>query len=234
MQSLLVLGTSAELVGLANATLELTLEYIKLRQQFGKPLGSFQVLQHRAVNGYIDIELNRSLVYRTSSAWDAGQCHQAMVSALKARTSRSALEVTRAALQMHGAIGYYRGARHRSLLQARAVARGAVRQRHQPRDAIFAADPGRGRSEPMSGRTLHVDIAARGIATVTLNRPEKGNPYNSEMLDALAAEFARLGGDARVRVVLLRGAGRHFCVGADLSRGAAAGPQAAMSPPVPA
>jgi len=106
MQSVLVLGTSAELVGLADAALDMTLEYLKFRKQFGKPLGSFQALQHRAVNGYIDIELNRSLVYRVFSAWDAGQRHPAMVSALKARTSRSALEVTRAALQMHGAIGY--------------------------------------------------------------------------------------------------------------------------------
>lgn len=106
VRELLVLGTSAQLLGVSNAALDMTLEYIKFRQQFGKPLGSFQALQHRAADCFVDVELNRSLVYRVFSAWDAGQCHPAMVSATKARTTRSALEITRTALQMHGAIGY--------------------------------------------------------------------------------------------------------------------------------
>jgi alkylation response protein AidB-like acyl-CoA dehydrogenase len=106
MQEFLMLGVAIELVGLATEALNVTLDYIKLRQQFGKPIGSFQVLQHRAVNGFIDIELNRSLVYRVLAAYDAGEHHPAMVSAAKARASRAALEITRGALQMHGAIGY--------------------------------------------------------------------------------------------------------------------------------
>ena len=106
MREFLMLGTSVELVGLAAAAHDVTLDYVKLRQQFGKPIGSFQVLAHRAVNGFIDIELNRSLVYRVLAAYDAGEHHPAMVSAAKARAARSALEITRAALQMHGAIGY--------------------------------------------------------------------------------------------------------------------------------
>src|SRR5262249_17446162 len=100
------LGAAVELVGVAAAALDVTLEHIKLRQQFGKPIGSFQVLQHRAVDGFIDIELNRSLIYRVLAAFDAGEHHPAMVSAAKARASRAALAITRAALQMHGAIGY--------------------------------------------------------------------------------------------------------------------------------
>jgi alkylation response protein AidB-like acyl-CoA dehydrogenase len=106
LQEFLTLGTAAELVGLAAAALGVTLDYVKLRQQFGRPIGSFQVLQHRAVDGFVDIELDRSLVYRVLAAWDAGEHHPAMVAAAKARASRSALQVTRAALQMHGAIGY--------------------------------------------------------------------------------------------------------------------------------
>ena len=85
----LMLGAAIELVGLAAAALDVTLDYIKLRQQFGKPIGSFQVLQHRAVNGFIDIELNRSLAYRVLAAYDAGEHHPAMVSAVKARASRA-------------------------------------------------------------------------------------------------------------------------------------------------
>ena len=106
MQELLMLGAAIELVGLASEALNVTLEHIKLRQQFGRSIGSFQVLQHRAVNGFIDIELNRSLVYRVLAAYDAGEHHPAMVSAAKARASRCALEIVRGALQMHGAIGY--------------------------------------------------------------------------------------------------------------------------------
>jgi 3-oxochol-4-en-24-oyl-CoA dehydrogenase len=106
MRDVLALGASAELLGLSQAALDMSLEHIRLRQQFGKPLGSFQALQHRAASCFVDIELNRSLVYRVVSAWDAAQCHPAMVSAAKARTSRAALEITRAALQMHGAVGY--------------------------------------------------------------------------------------------------------------------------------
>jgi alkylation response protein AidB-like acyl-CoA dehydrogenase len=106
LQELLMLGAAVELVGLAAAAHEITLDYVKLRQQFGKPIGSFQVLQHRAVDGFIDIELNRSLIYRVLAAFDVGEHHPAMVAAAKARASRTALAVTRAALQMHGAIGY--------------------------------------------------------------------------------------------------------------------------------
>ncbi len=106
MQEFLVLGLSVELIGLASAALNVTLDYIKMRQQFGRPIGSFQVLQHRAVDGFIDIELDRSLAYRVLAAFDAGEHHPAMVCAAKARASRSALEIVRGALQMHGAIGY--------------------------------------------------------------------------------------------------------------------------------
>jgi alkylation response protein AidB-like acyl-CoA dehydrogenase len=106
LQEFLMLGAGVELLGLAAAALDVTLDYIKLRQQFGRPIGSFQVLQHRAVNSFVDIELNRSLAYRVISAFDAGEHDRAMVSAVKARTSRCALEIIRGALQMHGAIGY--------------------------------------------------------------------------------------------------------------------------------
>ncbi len=106
MQELLVLGTSVELLGVAQAALDMTLAYIKLREQFGKAIGSFQALQHRVVNCYVDVELNRSLLFRVLAAWDAGTCHPAMVSAVKARVGKGALNVVRSALQLHGAIGY--------------------------------------------------------------------------------------------------------------------------------
>jgi 2-(1,2-epoxy-1,2-dihydrophenyl)acetyl-CoA isomerase len=57
---------------------------------------------------------------------------------------------------------------------------------------------------------------ADGIATVTLNRPEKLNAYTVEMGDAVVDAFARARADAAVRAVILTGAGRAFCAGVDL------------------
>jgi 2-(1,2-epoxy-1,2-dihydrophenyl)acetyl-CoA isomerase len=56
-----------------------------------------------------------------------------------------------------------------------------------------------------------------GIATITLNRPERLNAMNDELMTALAESFARVASDESVRVVVLTGAGRGFCSGADLS-----------------
>lgn len=69
----------------------------------------------------------------------------------------------------------------------------------------------------MTLQTISVDLSPRGIATLLFNRPERGNAFDQTMLDELASEFARLAGDERVRVVVLRGSGRHFCTGADLA-----------------
>ena len=106
MQELLILGTAAELLGVAQAALDMTVGYTKLREQFGKLIGSFQALQHRMVDCYVDVELNRSLLFKVLSAWDDDTSHPAMVPAVKARLSKAALKTVRAALQLHGAIGY--------------------------------------------------------------------------------------------------------------------------------
>jgi methylglutaconyl-CoA hydratase len=53
------------------------------------------------------------------------------------------------------------------------------------------------------------EIDARGVASVTLNRPRVNNAYNGALIDALIETFARLDRDPALRVVVLRGAGRH-------------------------
>ena len=58
-----------------------------------------------------------------------------------------------------------------------------------------------------------------GIATVTLNRPEKMNAFTTQMRDELVAVFDETDADDAVRVVIITGAGRAFCAGADLSSG---------------
>ncbi|HEY6257556.1 MAG TPA: enoyl-CoA hydratase-related protein [Xanthobacteraceae bacterium] len=76
----------------------------------------------------------------------------------------------------------------------------------------------------MTFQTIVVEVSARRIATVALNRPERGNAFDQVMLDELAQAFAALGADDAVRVVALRGSGRHFCTGADLAARAGAAP----------
>jgi len=80
-------------------------------------------------------------------------------------------------------------------------------------------------------QTLSVDISPRRIATITLNRPDRGNAFNQTLLDELGDQLKRLAADERARIVVLRGAGKHFCTGADL---ASRGPGGQAEPPQPA
>lgn len=64
--------------------------------------------------------------------------------------------------------------------------------------------------------TISVETDARGVATLTLNRPEKHNAMSGEMLDELKQAAAALAADETVRVVVLTGAGKSFCAGGDL------------------
>jgi methylglutaconyl-CoA hydratase len=61
---------------------------------------------------------------------------------------------------------------------------------------------------------LLASVSARGVATLTFNRPDRANSYDAAMLDALADGVEAFGRDAAVRVIVLRGAGRHFSAGA--------------------
>jgi methylglutaconyl-CoA hydratase len=75
--------------------------------------------------------------------------------------------------------------------------------------------------------TIAVDVSPRRIATVLLNRPDRGNAFNQVMLDELGGALKALAADDTARLVVLRGAGKHFCTGADLSsRGPSAQSQA--------
>lgn len=64
--------------------------------------------------------------------------------------------------------------------------------------------------------TLRLQRAARGGATLVLNRPERGNAFNQRMLDELHGVLTSLAQDPDVRILVLRGEGKHFCTGADI------------------
>ena len=68
----------------------------------------------------------------------------------------------------------------------------------------------------MTQDVVLLDVDARGVATVTLNRPEVGNAYNAAMLDGLIEGLRRLAADPAVRCLVVRGAGKHFQAGADI------------------
>ena len=69
----------------------------------------------------------------------------------------------------------------------------------------------------MTESTTALEIDARGVATVTLNRPERNNAYNGDMIAELLDGAAALNANPDVRVVVLRGSGKHFQAGADLA-----------------
>ena len=103
----------AELCGIMGRSLEITLEYLKTRVQFGKAIGSFQALQHRAVDLYIQQELSTAVLGDCLSVLDGvngsepnAKTRSAAASRVKARCTDAALLITRQAIQMHGAIGF--------------------------------------------------------------------------------------------------------------------------------
>jgi alkylation response protein AidB-like acyl-CoA dehydrogenase len=101
------LTSAAELVGLMDAALQITLSHLKTREQFGKPLGAFQALQFRAVDAHVQISLTRSLVNEAARlALGGGAASVLMTSGAKAKASAAAIAVTRDMIQLHGAIGF--------------------------------------------------------------------------------------------------------------------------------
>jgi alkylation response protein AidB-like acyl-CoA dehydrogenase len=102
--------TSAELVGHMQRQLELTIEYLKTRKQFGQAIGSFQALQHRLVDLWMEKEMarhaTRAAAARLDTAGLARAERRAAASGAKARASAAALLVGKQAIQLHGAIGF--------------------------------------------------------------------------------------------------------------------------------
>lgn len=92
------LMASAEMVGIAQRLFDDTLDYVKTREQFGQPIGRFQVIQHRMVDGYAKVEQMQSALYRHLLQNGDAQ-------GLKAFIGESALWVAHQAVQLHGGMG---------------------------------------------------------------------------------------------------------------------------------
>ncbi len=86
---------------------ELTIDYLKTRKQFGVAIGSFQALQHRAVDMFVALEQARSMSYLATMMAEAEDALQRrrMLSAAKVQIGRSARFLGQQAIQLHGGIG---------------------------------------------------------------------------------------------------------------------------------
>ena len=97
---------AAEAVGIMADTLELTTDYLKTRVQFGVPIGSFQALQHRAVDMLIELELARSMAILAAVSLDqTAETRRRNIAAAKAQIGRAGRYIGQQAVQLHGAIG---------------------------------------------------------------------------------------------------------------------------------
>lgn len=96
-----------EASGLSQRVIELTLEHVKTRHQFDKPIGTYQAVSHQVVDGYVETELARSLAYW--AAWCVAEGDESAgtaVAAAKAAAGEAAVFVCERAIQVHGGIGF--------------------------------------------------------------------------------------------------------------------------------
>ena len=101
------LGAAAQLIGLSQQMIDVTVDYVGQREQFGKVVGSFQAVKHHMSNALLAVEFARPMVYVAAYAVANATPHRDReVSAAKAMASDAADRVCRLALQCHGAIGY--------------------------------------------------------------------------------------------------------------------------------
>jgi alkylation response protein AidB-like acyl-CoA dehydrogenase len=103
----LCVALSAECTGIAQRTMEMAVEYAKDRQQFGRPIGSYQAVSHRCAQMLLETENSRSAVY--GAAWAADSEPESLplaASIAKAYSSDAGWRVPDASIQVHGGIGF--------------------------------------------------------------------------------------------------------------------------------
>ena len=102
------IGLSAEMLGSLQECFERTIQYLKEREQFGVPIGSFQALKHRAADMFCEVELSKSCVLEALTALDEARDSEEvakLASLTKAKVGETFHLVSREGIQMHGGIG---------------------------------------------------------------------------------------------------------------------------------
>jgi len=97
---------AAEAVGVAEGALRVAVQYALDREQFGRPIGSFQAIKHRLADAKMSVERARSLVYLTAVKAAEGDLGPGDVEAARLLATETARSVTAAAISVHGALGY--------------------------------------------------------------------------------------------------------------------------------
>ncbi|MBW1708979.1 MAG: acyl-CoA/acyl-ACP dehydrogenase [Deltaproteobacteria bacterium] len=96
---------AAEMVGSCKACIDITIDYAKQREQYGKPIGGFQVIQHYMANMLLAYDTSYNYLYRVACMVDEGEDFTAEASALKACLNENYKFVSERAVQIHGGIG---------------------------------------------------------------------------------------------------------------------------------
>ncbi|MHB8513236.1 MAG: acyl-CoA dehydrogenase family protein [Actinomycetota bacterium] len=99
-------GLGASCVGLAQACLDSALEYSKQREQFGKPIASFQLVQEMLAEMFVEVEAARLLVWRAAAKKAKGERNTVEASVAKFYASEAAVKCANLAIQVHGGYGY--------------------------------------------------------------------------------------------------------------------------------
>jgi len=100
------IGSAAEMVGVGTGAMDITLNYLKERKQFGQLIGEFQGLQHRAAHLYSEMEIADAIVRKAAEAADAGaDSAELFISAAKAKVGAACNLAAREGVQMHGGVG---------------------------------------------------------------------------------------------------------------------------------
>jgi alkylation response protein AidB-like acyl-CoA dehydrogenase len=101
------INLAAEQVGGAQRMLDMSVEYAKLRQQFGRPIGSFQAIKHRCADMLLEVEGARSAAYHAAACVASGSEEVPLAAAVaKAAATDAYLRVTADAIQIHGGVGF--------------------------------------------------------------------------------------------------------------------------------
>jgi alkylation response protein AidB-like acyl-CoA dehydrogenase len=99
-------GAAAEMLGVGGAALDATIDYLKTRKQFGRLIGEFQALQHRAAHLYGEMQVARATVLKAAQLLDANDPRaEIAVAVAKAKTGRACALAVQEGVQMHGGIG---------------------------------------------------------------------------------------------------------------------------------
>lgn len=98
---------SAQLLGVAQRVLDMSVEHARERHQFGRAIGSFQAVKHRLADALVDVEAMRSSVYYAAWCLAAGDGNASLAASMaKAWCSEAAMRVVTSGLQVHGGIGF--------------------------------------------------------------------------------------------------------------------------------